>query len=103
MLSLSKAITVPSSNKLNILEQQIRTMRINKPPWIPRSKAKAFRVPPMPVVDAEEKIFMDGIKRKYNAEMKSIYQLFKTEFKFSDKASLVRNTKQFTWKFLSNK
>ena len=99
MLSLSKTITVSSTNKLNVLEQQLRTMRIHKPPWIPRSKTKAFKVPQMPVVDAEEKIFMDDIKRKYNAEMKSIYQLFKTEFKFSDKASLVRKIKEYLINF----
>ncbi len=89
MLSLSKQITVPALNHLTVLEQQLRHIRIRKPPWIPRSKAKAFRVPPMPVVDMEEKLYMDEINRKWRAQMRSVYHLLKTEAKFSDKASLV--------------
>ena len=89
MLSLSKTITVTSFNKLNVLEQQLRSIRVRKPPWIPRSKTKAFRIPPMPVVDLEEKLYMEDKIRHWRAEMRSVYQLFKTEAKFSDKASLV--------------
>ncbi len=89
MLSLSKQINVPTLNRLTILEQQLRHIRTRKPPWIPRSKAKAFRVPPMPVVDMEEKLYMDDIQRNWRSQMRSVYQLLKTEAKFSDKASLV--------------
>ncbi len=89
MLSLSKQINVPTLNRLSILEQQLRHIRTRKPPWIPRSKAKAFRVPPMPVVDMEEKLYMDDIQRNWRSQMRSVYQLLKTEAKFSDKASLV--------------
>ena len=98
MLSLSKQINVPTLNRLSILEQQLRHIRTRKPPWIPRSKAKAFRVPPMPVVDMEEKLYMDDIQRNWRSQMRSVYQLLKTEAKFSDKASLViEKTNEFIY------
>jgi hypothetical protein len=87
MLSISKTITANCLNKLNVINQQLRSIRVRKPPWIPRSKAKMFRVPPLKEVDKEEYEYMQPILRQYKAEMRSIYQLFKTEEKFSDKAS----------------
>lgn len=68
--------------------QQFRNVRVHKPPWVPRSKAKAFRVPPLHEPNPEEIAYMTPIWRSYRAQMRSVYQLFKTEFKFSDKASL---------------
>ena len=100
MLSLSKTITIPNLNRLNILEQQLRHIRVRKPPWVPRSKAKAFRVPPLHVQDIEEELYMKDINRNWKAQMKSIYQLFKTEAKFSDKASAVLKGTFFLMKFI---
>jgi hypothetical protein len=72
----------------NIIVQQTRNIRIRKPPWMPRSKAKAFRVPPLKEQDSAEQAYITPIWREYKATMRSIYQLFRTELKFSDKASL---------------
>ena len=91
MFSLLK--TLPALNKLPVsainLSPATRTVRTRKAPWSPRAKSKAFRVPPMPVVDMEEKIFMESTYRHWRAQMRSMYALLKTEAKFSDKASLV--------------
>ena len=83
--TLIKQMTVKLVN-LNI--QQTRQVRVHKPPWVPRSKAKAFRVPTLHQPDADEVAYITPIWRQYRAQMRSIYQLFKTENKFSDKASL---------------
>ena len=85
-------------NKLNIesifggVQHQLqlkRNIRFRKPPWVPRSKAKMFRVPPLHIQAVEEKSFMTPIWDNYKAQMRSIYFLFKTEGKFSNKESLV--------------
>ncbi len=83
--TLIKQLTVKLVS-LNL--QQTRQVRVHKPPWVPRSKAKAFRVPQLHQPDVDEVAFMTPIWRQYKAQMRSIYQLFKTENKFSDKASL---------------
>ena len=99
---LGKLICNPNSIKLhqlttsliNLNIQQTRYIRVRKPPWIPRSKAKAFRVPPLYEPDPDETAFITPIIRNYKAQMRSIYQLFKTENKFSDKASLKAQEEQ---------
>lgn len=68
--------------------QQTRSIRQRKPPWIPRSKSKAFRVPPFYEQDQAESEYMKPLLRNYYAEMRSVYQLFKTEAKFTDQLSL---------------
>lgn len=86
---LSKTLIANNATKLASLNiQQTRNVRVNKPPWVPKSKSKAFRVPTLHKRDQEEADYMKPIWLHYKAEMRSMYQLFKTENKFSDKASL---------------
>lgn len=90
MFSLLRTVPAVSAVQVTVnLSQASRTIRTKKAPWIPRAKSKAFRVPPVPVVDLEEKAFMESIHRNWRAQMRSMYALLKTEAKFSDKASLV--------------
>jgi hypothetical protein len=81
---------------LNAIEnqQQIRNFRFRKPPWVPRSKKTQFRVPAPRVANLEQEAYMKPIWNEYKANMRSIYQLFKTEAKFSDKASLLFQEEQ---------
>lgn len=75
-------------NSLTQADTQIRSIRMRKPPWVPKAKSKMFRVPELKQVDQAERDYMVNIWHEYKAQMRSIYQLFKTESKFSDKASL---------------
>lgn len=68
--------------------QQTRSMRLRKPPWVPRAKGKQFRVPKYKEPDMQEKNYITPIWQEYKAQMRSVYQLFKTEGKFTDQASL---------------
>lgn len=74
-----------SFKSINI--EQTRSIRLRKPPWVPRAKNKRFWVPPLKKQEQEEYDFMKPIWSKYKAEMRSIYLLFKTVAKFSDKES----------------
>jgi hypothetical protein len=67
--------------------QQVRWIRIRKPPWVPRAKNKAFRVPQLKKQDEAEHQFMRPIWNEYKAQMRSMYQLFETEYKFSAQQS----------------
>ena len=89
MLAISKTITIEAVNKLNVCNQQLRNIRFRKPPWVPRAKSKMFRVPPLKEKDLEETAYMMPIWHEYKAHMRSVYQLFKTEGKFSNQASQV--------------
>ena len=73
----------------SVVHQQVRTVRLRKLPWFPRAKTKMFRVPPTYKQDESEKVYISPIIQLYKAQMRSIYQLFKTEGKFSDTLSLV--------------
>jgi hypothetical protein len=72
-----------------LLNQQTRSMRVRKPPWVERAKSKRFWVPPLKQEDSDQKAYMKPIHDNYKTQMRSIYQLFKTEAKFSDKESLI--------------
>lgn len=74
-------------SELNIIQQQVRSIRQRKPPWVPRAKSKMFFVPEYKEPDLEEKKFITPLTRNYNAHMRSLYQLFKTEYKFSSSES----------------
>lgn len=67
--------------------EQSRSIRLRKPPWVPRAKNKRFRIPPLKQQDKAEYDYMIPIWNRYRAEMRSIYLLFKTVAKFSDKES----------------
>ena len=81
--SLEKLVLLSSTST-----QQTRSVRLRKPPWLPRAKNKMFRVPPLAQVDHEELAYIKPIWNEYKAQMRSVYQLFKTENKFSAQASL---------------
>jgi hypothetical protein len=79
-------------SKIKDIQYQLeitRNVRMRKPPWVPRSKEKQYRVPPLYLQDLEERNYMTAIWQNYKAKMRSMYLLFKTEGKFSDKESLV--------------
>jgi len=82
------------SESTALLSQQTRSMRMRKPPWIERAKSKRFWVPPLKQQDPDEKAYMKPILDNYKTHMRSIYQLFKTEAKFSDKESLIAKEEQ---------
>ena len=86
-LQANKNIVATALNTIN-LEQQIRHFKFRKAPWLPRSKRTVFRVPPLKVQDPKQKAYIIPIWNEYKSQMRSIYQLFKTEAKFSDKESL---------------
>ncbi|RNA15311.1 putative 28S ribosomal mitochondrial [Brachionus plicatilis] len=67
--------------------EQTRSIRLRKPPWVPRAKNKRFWIPPLKQQDRDEHNYMIPIWNKYKAEMRSVYLLFKTVAKFSDKES----------------
>lgn len=71
-----------------ILVQQTREFRLRKPPWVAKSREKRMRVPERHEQATEEKAYMTEIRQRYQAQMRSVYALFKTEFRFSDKESL---------------
>lgn len=85
---LTKSATLASIGDTGLIITQTRHIRIRKPPWEPRAKSKQFRVPPLHVPDPAEHDYMVPIWQHYRASMRSVYSLFKTEAKFSDKASL---------------
>lgn len=62
--------------------QQCRFIRPRKPPHLPRAKGKRFRVSVKPEVDQEEYKMATKLYNQYRSEMRSVYQLFKTEEKF---------------------
>lgn len=75
--------------RFSIQLQSIRYLRMRKPPWEPRSKSKQYRIPPLHIESFEEKQHMVSIWQNYKTQLKSIYLLFGTEGKFSNKESLV--------------
>jgi hypothetical protein len=84
----SRALCVEHTfEQILIKSQQTRWIRNRKQPWMPRAKNKAFRVPPLPKQDAAEREYMTPIWNNYKANMRSMYQLFETEFKFSAQES----------------
>ncbi|CAF1050006.1 unnamed protein product [Brachionus calyciflorus] len=87
MLKISNS-TLTGLKTISQSIQQARSIRLRKPPWVPRAKNKQFRVPPLKPVNHEEYAYMKPIWDQYKSQMRSIYQLFKTEFKFSDKESI---------------
>ena len=93
-LQASGNILATALNSLTI-QQQIRHFRFRKPPWVPRTKKTAFKIPPFHEQDRAEYTYMIPIHHNYRAHMRSVHQLFKTEAKFSDKESFkVREEKR---------
>lgn len=83
-----KSVTSSVLNSFKSINfEQTRSIRLRKPPWVPRAKNKRFWVPPLKKQDKDEYDYMKPIWDKYKAEMRSIYCLFKTVAKFSDKES----------------
>jgi hypothetical protein len=85
LLNINRNILKNIQHELQIT----RSIRMRKPPWVQRSKAKQFRVPPLHIQDSDERNYMIPIWQHYKTQMRSMYLLFKTEGKFSDKESLV--------------
>lgn len=79
--NLLESISISSS------QQQIRNFRFRKPPWLPKAKSKAFRIPPPHSHNYEELNYIKQITSNYWASMRSVYLLFKTVQKFSNKES----------------
>ena len=89
MFKIAKSKTgVCLNNLLKISVEQQRNVRLRKPPWEPLAKSKQFRVPPEKKRDIEEYNYIIPIVREYKAQMRSMYQLFKTEFKYSNQESM---------------
>jgi hypothetical protein len=59
-----------------------------KPPWLPLSNKKQFYVPKRPEQSEEEKSYIYPIILNYKAQMRSVYQLFKSEVKFSSQETM---------------
>lgn len=80
------------SKTFSPLVQQNRSIKYRKPLSIPRPKGKRFYVRVKPELDQAEQAFLKNHWSLYKSQMRSIYQLFKTEHKFSgEKSEVVQN------------
>jgi|LakMenEpi03Aug12_release.lakeMendotaPanAssembly.Ray.scaffolds.fasta_scaffold3041574_1 hypothetical protein len=98
-----------SFNKTGLpLLQQNRSIKYRKHPTAPRPKGKRFYVIKKPDWNLEEQALLKKDWSIYKSQMRSIYQLFKTEHKFMGSESevaqleLERNKKRLAESLLMN-